>query len=99
MLPIKIGTREVLFESYEFARGSENLYVFRCFWPSKILPGKSNLFPSGGYDFGGRIKAAIEGRRNVGGTLLALAVANVNTMQEAIDKLHSQANNRITLIE
>lgn len=99
MLPIKIGTREVLFESYEFARGRENLYVFRCFWPSKILPGKLNLFPTGGYNFKGRIKAAIEGRRNVGGTMLAIAVANVESQSTAVEKLRLHAENKRILLE
>ena len=76
MVPVRIGEHEVLFEIYEFARGPRKLFVFRCFWPKKILPGKTNLFPAGGYDFKGRINAALEGRRNVGGTMLAIAVAN-----------------------
>lgn len=99
MTPVRIGDQDVLFETYEFARGPQKLFVFRCFWPSKILPGNSNLFPSGGYDFDGRIKAAIEGRRNVGGTMLALALANANSYESAKSKLQSVANQHLSLFE
>jgi exosortase/archaeosortase family protein len=97
MVPVRIGDRDVLFETYEFARGSRKLFVFRCFWPSKLLPGKTNVFPSGGYDFNGRINAALEGRRNVGGTMLAIAVANVSSKSIAIEKLVSHAQDKIKL--
>ena len=85
------------FEIYEFARGPRKLFVFRCFWPSKLLPGKTNAFPSGGYDFNGRINAALEGRRNVGGTMLAIAVANVSSQSVAIEKFVSHARDKIEL--
>jgi exosortase len=97
MIPLQIGEREVLFEIYEFARGPRKLFVFRCFWPSKLLPGQTNAFPSGGYDFNGRINAALEGRRNVGGTMLAIAVANVSSQNVAIEKLVSHAQDKIKL--
>ena len=73
------------------------MFVFRCFWPKKILPGKTNLFPADGYDFNGRINAALEGRRNVGGTMLAFAVANVSSQSVAIEKLVSHAQGKVKL--
>ena len=97
MTPVRIGDQDILFEMYEFARGSRKLFVFRCFWPSKLLPGKTNAFPTGGYDFKGRINAALEGRRNVGGTMLAIAVANVSSQSVAIEKLVSHARDKIKL--
>ncbi len=97
MIPVRIADREVLFEMYEFAKGFRKLFVFRCFWPKKILPGKANTFPTGGYDFSGRINAALEGRRNVGGTMLAIAVANVSSEGAAVEKLASQARDKIKL--
>ena len=99
MIPVRIADREVLFEMYEFARGSRKLFVFRCFWPSKLLPGKKHAFPTGDYDFTGRINAALEGRRNVGGTMLALALANANSYESAISKLQSVANQHLNLIK
>jgi len=95
MIPVQIGDREVLFETYEFVRGTRKLFVFRCFWPSKLLPGKTNLFPSGGYDFNGRINTALEGRRNVGGTMLAIAVANLDSTEVALAKFQNFANSRL----
>ena len=99
MIPVRIADREVLFEAYEFARGDRKLFVFRCFWPSKLLPEAKNLFPSGGYSFKGRINASLEGRRNVGGTMLALASANIESFQTATAKLQSVANQRLSLEE
>ena len=98
MIPVRIGDHDVLFEMYEFARGSRKLFVFRCFWPNKMLPGATNLFPSGGYDFKGRINAALEGRRNVGGTMLALALANGNSLESALAKLRSLPDQKIAFV-
>jgi exosortase len=97
LVPIQIGNHEVLFEIYEFARDSRKLYVFRCFWPSKILPEKKNGFPAGGYDFNGRINAAIDGRRNVGGTMLTLALANVSTTEIALARFQGLANRHLKI--
>ena len=96
LIPIKIGEREVLFEAYEFSRNYRKLFVFRCFWPHKLTEGQPNLFPRGGYSFDGRVKAALQGRRNVGGTMLALALANVDSSPTAIAKLQALANRRLS---
>jgi exosortase len=98
MTPVRIGDHDVLFETYEFARGTRKLFVFRCFWPSKLLPGQTNVFPTGGYDFRGRIDAAIEGRRNVGGTMIALALANVESSQAALAKLQTLAKRHLSMV-
>ena len=98
-IPIRIGDREVLFEIYEFARDNRKLFVFRCFWPSKMLAGTKNVFPSGGYNFKGRINATLEGKRNVGGTMLAIALANVSSRSSAIEKLAIHAREKIKLEE
>ena len=86
---------EILFEAYEFSKYQSTLFVFRCFWPHKLQPNEPNLFPRGGYNFEGRIQSAIEGRRNVGGTMIALALANVDSPQTAINKLQALANQRL----
>ena len=65
--------------------------------PHKLAPGQPNLFPRGGYTFNGRVKAAIDGRRNVGGTMLALALANVDSLQIAITKLQNLADMKLDL--
>ena len=69
------------------------------FLAHKLPLGQSNLFPRGGYSFNGRIKSALEGRRNVGGTMLALALANVDSTQTAIAKLQALANRRLSFTE
>jgi exosortase len=99
LVPIKIRDQEVLFEAYEFSRNYRKLFVFRCFWPYKLAPNQPNLFPRGGYSFSGRIDSAFEGRRNVGGTMLALALANVDSFQTAIGKLQALANRHLSFSE
>ena len=96
LVPIIIEDREVLFEAYEFSRDFRKLFVFRCFWPHKLASDQLNLFPREGYSFDGRVKSALEGRRNVGGTMLALALANVDSSQTAIAKLQALANRRLS---
>jgi len=98
LIPIKVDGQDVLFEAYEFTRNYRKLFVFRCFWPKKLTPGQPNIFPRGGYSFDGRINSALEGRRNVGGTMLALALANVDSPQTAINKLQALANQRLSFV-
>jgi hypothetical protein len=95
-IKIKVANRDIFFETYEFYKNSRKLFVFRCFWPKKILPDQPNLFPHGGYSFDGRINSALEGRRNVGGTMIAIALANVNSFQTAINKLQALANQSLS---
>jgi len=96
LIPVTVDGQDVLFEAYEFIRNYRKLFVFRCFWPKKLTPGQANTFPSGGYSFEGRIRSALDGRRNVGGTMLALAIANVDSPQTAINKLQALANQRLS---
>ena len=93
---IDVENYKVSFEAYEFIKNQTNFFVFRCFWPKKLTPGQPNAFPRGGYSFHGRINSALEGRRNVGGTMLALALANVDSSQTAIAKLQALANRRLS---
>jgi hypothetical protein len=95
---VNLESHEIPFEAYEFAQGRKNLHVFRCFWPLKKSKGETPGFPSSGYDFNGRIKAAMQGRRNVGGTMLALCISNVSSHKEAIAKLHLQVQQRLSFI-
>jgi hypothetical protein len=79
LIEIYVSGRKVSFEAYEFSRNRRKLFVFRCFWPYLLAANQINQFPDGGYSLEGRIKASLEGRRNVGGTMLALALANVDS--------------------
>ena len=97
LVSVKVADQKVFFETYEFARNYRKLFVFRCFWSKKLEPGQPNVFPSGGYNFNGRIQSAIDGRRNVGGTMLVLAIANVDSNLSAISKLRALANQRLSL--
>jgi len=95
IVTITIGRYEIPFEIYEFEKGANRLFVFRCFWPRKMRDGPFPPFPQGGYDFRNRVKAAWEGRRNVGGTMIALCVGNVFDLETAKRKLAEQVIQRI----
>ena len=96
IISLEINGYKINFENYQFVKdGRKNLHVFRCFWPNKALPNTQNIFPSGGYSLKGRIEATLKGRRNVGGTMLALAIANVDSSKNATAKLKAFSNERI----
>jgi hypothetical protein len=97
-IKIRVANREIFFETYEFSKNSRKLFVFRCFWPKKILPAQPNLFPRGGYSFDGRINSALEGSRNVGGTMIAIALANVDSPQTALVKFQNLAKRHLNLV-
>jgi exosortase len=98
-IPITIGENEALFETYEFAKNQKKFFVFRCFWPYLKYPDQKIYFPSGGYNFFGRIKSAIEGKRNVGGSMLAFAITNVISMESASIKLQNFVNDNIKFVQ
>ena len=95
IVTVHLEPYRISFEAYEFAQGGESLHVFRCFWPHKRSKGETPTFPSSGYNFTGRIQAALDGRRNVGGSMLALCVTNVSSREEAIAKLGQQVKQRL----
>jgi exosortase/archaeosortase family protein len=99
LIEINVSGRKVSFEVYEFTKNRKKLYVFRCFWPRMQAIGQANQFPKGGYSLEGRIQSTLEGRRNVGGTMLALALANVDSPQTALAKLQALANQRLSFGE
>ena len=96
IITVQVENREISFEVYEFTKNRKKLYVFRCFWPRMQASGQTNQFPKGGYSLEGRIQSTLEGRRNVGGTMLALALANVESPQTALAKLQALANQRLS---
>jgi len=99
VITVQVENREISFEVYEFTKNRKKLYVFRCFWPRMQAIGQANQFPKGGYSLEGRIQSTLEGRRNVGGTMLALALANVDSPQTALAKLQALANQRLSFGE
>ena len=96
LISLRVDDYDISFESYEFLKDRRKFFVYRCFWPYMNLPGQPNLFPSGGYSLKGRLSASMSGKRNVGGTMLALALANVDSPQTAINKLQTLANQRLS---
>ena len=98
LISIKLDDYNILFETYEFLKNQRKFFVFRCFWPNLTIPGEPNYFPGEGYSLRGRLKASWDGRRNVGGTMLALALANTDSNQNAIKQLDALLKKRLKLI-
>ena len=40
LIDLQVGMKKISFEAYEFSKDYRKLFVFRCFWPNKIIPGK-----------------------------------------------------------
>ena len=99
IITVQVENRKISFEVYEFTKNRKKLYVFRCFWPRMQPTGQTNHFPKGGYSLEGRIQSTLEGKRNVGGTMLALALANVDSPQTALAKLQALAKQRLSFGE
>ncbi len=103
---VNVGNYKVPFECYQFEHDlvledrkiKQTVFVFRCFWPKKIEGDKFPSFPQGGYDFKNRVLSTWEGRRNTGGTMIALCVTNVKTKTEALAKLQAQVSERISVV-
>ena len=93
---MEVSEYKINFEIYQFVKNGRNLHVFRCFWPSKALPNSKNIFPSGGYSLNGRIKATLKGQRNVGGTMIAIAIANIDSIKTAIEKLNTLTSQKLS---
>ena len=73
----------------------ETCMYFDAFGPTNFTKFKK-YFPSGGYSLNGRIKATIKGQRNVGGTMIAIAIANIDSTKTAIKKLNALTSQKLS---
>jgi exosortase/archaeosortase family protein len=73
------------FSSYQFEQNGRPLFVFVCIQEDKRLA--SSPADSGEWSVRGRLRAAWEGKRNLGQRLLELAVSGVESFTQARDLL------------
>jgi hypothetical protein len=69
------------FRSYEFEQNGQPLFVFVCIQEDKRLA--SGAGDTGQWSLGGRLRAALDGKRNLGQRLLELAVLGLNDFDQA----------------
>lgn len=73
------------FRSYEFEQNERPLFVFVCIQEDKrVASGPSD---TGEWNLGGRLKAAFDGKRNLGQRLLEIAVLGLDNFDQAREAL------------
>jgi len=73
------------FRSYEFEQNERPLFVFVCIQEDKRVA--SGPADTGEWNFGGRLKAAFDGKRNLGQRLLEIAVLGLDNFDQAREAL------------
>jgi exosortase len=82
---LRAGTVSLDFRSYEFEQNRRPLFVFVCIQEDKRVA--SNPADSGEWNLGGRLRAALGGKRNLGQRLLEIAVSGLDDFGEATEAL------------
>lgn len=71
------------FRSYEFEQNGRPLFVFVCIQEDKRVASASGSKASGEWNLRGRLRAAFQGKRNLGQRLLEIAVLGVDDFAQA----------------
>ena len=82
---VQADTVSLDFRSYEFEQNSRPLFVFVCIQEDKRVP--SGPADTGEWNFAGRLKAALDGKRNLGQRLLEIAVLGLDNFEQAREAL------------
>jgi hypothetical protein len=77
------------FRSYEFEQNGRPLFVFVCIQDDKRAA--SGLPDTGDWSPAGRLRAALEGKRNLGQRLLEIAVSGLDDFAQASEALEKTA--------
>jgi exosortase len=80
-LKLQAGPISVDFRSYEFEQNGRPLFVFVCIQEDKRVP--TGVADTGDWNLRGRLRAALEGKRNLGQRLLELAVLGLEDFSQA----------------
>jgi exosortase len=88
-VPVTADGFEIPFHYQSFESRDRLLHVFYCLWPDKIAP--ANAGSSDDASRTGRIRAALNGERNLGQKVLEIVICGPETRDEAISLLRSQA--------
>ena len=86
---VDAGPLKLDFRSYEFEQNGQPLFVFVCIQEDKRAPsGPEDLAE---WSIGGRLRAALHGKRNLGQRLLEVAVLGLNDFDQATTELAKTA--------
>jgi hypothetical protein len=84
-LKLQAGPISLDFRSYEFEQNGRPLFVFVCIQEDKRLP--TGQADTGEWNLRGRLRAALDGKRNLGQRLLELAVLGLEDFYQASEAL------------
>jgi hypothetical protein len=84
------------FRSYEFEQNERPLFVFVCLQEDKRAAGDTISAPE--WSFRGRVRAALEGKRNLGQRLLEIAVTGMDDFGQAREAV-ARTVNEIVAVE
>ena len=82
---VRAGPVSLDFRSYEFEQNGRSLFVFVCIQEDKRVA--SGPADTGEWNLGGRLQAALDGKRNLGQRLLEIAVLGLDDFAQASEAL------------
>src|SRR5438067_4769458 len=86
---LRAGPVSLDFRSYEFEQNGRPLFVFVCIQEDKRVA--SGPADTGEWNLGGRLRAALDGQRNLGQRLLEVAILGLDDFAQASDALAKTA--------
>src|SRR5438067_1476087 len=86
---LRAGPVSLDFRSYEFEQNGRPLFVFVCIQEDKRVA--SGPADTGEWNLGGRLRAALDGKRNLGQRLLEVAILGLDDFAQASDALAKTA--------
>ena len=87
---LRAGAVPIEFHSYEFEQEGRPLFVFVCIQEDKRVA--SSALDSGEWNIEGRLRAAFQGKRNLGQRLLEIAVTGLDDFAQATEALAKTVN-------
>jgi hypothetical protein len=82
---VRAGPVSLDFRSYEFEQNGRSLFVFVCIQEDKRVA--SGSVGTGEWNLSGRLRAAFDGKRNLGQRLLEVAVLGLDDFTQASEAL------------
>jgi exosortase len=86
---VRAGPVTLDFRSYEFEQNGQPLFVFVCIQEDKRVA--SGPADTGEWNFRGRLRAALDGKRNLGQRLLEIAILGLDDFSQASEALSKTA--------
>jgi exosortase len=95
-LRVRTGSIALDFRSYEFEQDGRPLFVFVCIQEDKAVTMGSGTPEQDEWSLRGRVRAAFQGKRNLGQRLLEIAVMGVDDFAPASEALAKTVNEIVT---